>query len=492
MIFTRLDSLVNHTILRLKFFRLLLGLGDGSKLRGETNTGGSYGFGKSVYSANSSIRIIFAYSRFKLADGSSKSRLFGCGYFPQFLEQNVPFTGRAWLGVNRTEDGKAREVVDPFEDANADRRAIDLGFELRDADHIGTSVLIVDVSVTAEEILAGAEDWWWPRLISNQLDVDVVTISGDTLIPRPRSRADLKPFLDTFDLASGVSNPVDTKRENRREFQRLHGLQLGTCGFKVLEAQDDGSTVVDEQRVASVALVRRTLMVVEYYRKWNAGTPPVVGTFIASDAIDDILRASEPSAHNRWDKDSLRLHDRDGLRKDIVRRVLERVRDFLRDFRSSAAPPPPPRPRRLSLLERTLASFFSGSQRGIPPNPNPASAPVHFEYHRPPAAVPLPNGQLRLEAAFSIRLKDEAVQQSTHLHLRLSCAVLEDGTPGDDLDFAISCNDPSWKLDSDETSAGSFMIDTERGIRFDVTSVPYDPAWSVMFDPQVEPVEVVA
>lgn len=65
------------------FFRLLLSLGDGSKSRGGKESGGSYGFGKSVYSANSRIHTIFAYSVFdkKYVKNGVHARLMGCSYF---------------------------------------------------------------------------------------------------------------------------------------------------------------------------------------------------------------------------------------------------------------------------------------------------------------------------------------------------------------------------------------------------------------------------
>ena len=64
-----------------KFFKLLLSMGDGGKQHDEHGTGGSYGFGKSVYSSSSSIQSIFAYSRTKDDNGVPRSIFFGCGYF---------------------------------------------------------------------------------------------------------------------------------------------------------------------------------------------------------------------------------------------------------------------------------------------------------------------------------------------------------------------------------------------------------------------------
>jgi hypothetical protein len=45
------------------FRRFLLSLGDDAKLDDKKRTGGSYGYGKSVYSSNSSLALIFVYSR---------------------------------------------------------------------------------------------------------------------------------------------------------------------------------------------------------------------------------------------------------------------------------------------------------------------------------------------------------------------------------------------------------------------------------------------
>ncbi|TIN20887.1 MAG: hypothetical protein E5Y31_22340 [Mesorhizobium sp.] len=79
-----------------KFSRFLLSLGDGGKEHSEHGTGGSYGFGKSVYSSNSGILTIFAYSRTKDGNGKPMSLLFGCGYYRKHKHHDDGFTGRAW------------------------------------------------------------------------------------------------------------------------------------------------------------------------------------------------------------------------------------------------------------------------------------------------------------------------------------------------------------------------------------------------------------
>ncbi|TIN20886.1 MAG: hypothetical protein E5Y31_22335, partial [Mesorhizobium sp.] len=232
--------------------------------------------------------------------------------------------------------------------------AVKLGFDERSDGDLGTSVLIVDAMVDTADILTGVEDWWWPRLLSNLLDIRVVDAEGGIGFPRPRKRNDLRPFLEAFETATGKS-PADGKRTFQRALNKSEGTSVGNCGFVVLERDDKEKLFVPDDRVDTVALVRTPLMVVAYHRQWTIGTPPMAGAFFAADDIDDILRAAEPPAHDRWDKDARRLQDATGRKRSIVNKVLGGIHRSLKQCQNTASPPPPPRPKRLSLLERTLA-----------------------------------------------------------------------------------------------------------------------------------------
>ena len=175
------------------FYRLLLSLGDRSKSRSAHGTGGSYGFGKSVYSSSSAIQTIFAYTRFMAADGKERTRIFGCGYFVSHDFKKKSYSGRAWLGAKPKTDEFGRVVVDPLENAAADTLATKLGFELRKAGECGTSILIVDADVNTEAIVRGVEDWWWPRLVENKLDVSIQDTEGKVHFPKPKKNDTLKP-----------------------------------------------------------------------------------------------------------------------------------------------------------------------------------------------------------------------------------------------------------------------------------------------------------
>ena len=133
------------------------------------------------------------------------------------------------------------------------------------------------------------EDWWWPRLLANQLDVKVIDAAGGKAFPRPRKRPDLQPFLDAYELAIGKS-PSNNKTDFRRPFNKLDNTAIGNAGFKVLERNEKDEFFVGDDRLDSVALIRSPLMVVAYHRSWNVATPAMAGAFVADENIDDILR----------------------------------------------------------------------------------------------------------------------------------------------------------------------------------------------------------
>lgn len=469
-----------------KFFKFLLALGDGGKEHDEHGTGGSYGFGKSVYSSNSGILTIFAYSRTVDGSGKPMSLFFGCGYYRKHKQNGKSHTGRAWYGANQTgSDALSPQLVVPLRDAEADAMAASLGFEPRDANQIGTSVLVVDAMVDADEIIKGVEDWWWPRLVSHQLDVRLIDAEGIVRIPRPRKREDLQPFLDAFDLASGKS-PGNNKTEFRKLLSKMETTSLGAVGFKVLERNEKDQFAVPEARIDSVALIRSPLMVVAYLRPWNVGNPAMAGAFIADDEIDDVLRSAEPPQHDRWDPTARRLQDATGHNRQIVQRVLGRIRSGLTACQKTASPPPPPRPKRLTLLERTLASFLTPAKKGTKSNTHEGSAPIHLTYDKEPKAEAV-GDKIKISATFRVKLKADEDMSSILARLKVSCPVIEDGQAGDSLAVSIKT---TTVLAPDEEHEGWQTFDlTSVGAKFECETEPYDPLWTVRFVPELEAAE---
>lgn len=467
------------------FYRLLLSLGDRSKARTEKGTGGSYGFGKSVYSSSSAIQTIFAYTRFAGEDGVETTRLFGCGYYKSHEYRGKSYSGRSWLGTAKRTDEQGRTIVDPLDGKKADNLAARLGFELRDEGQTGTTILIVDASVNLGDIIIGVEDWWWPRLIEHKLDVEAIDTSGEMFVPRPRRNEQLRPFIDAFEIARGVAAPK-TGTQKLNPLNRLGETSLGTCGYVVAPLNAQGSAIVRGDRCNTVALIRAPLMVVAY-KSFSETAPVVVGAFMGSEEIDLVLKKSEPPAHDRWDPDSQNLRDVDGAGKEVINAVLSRVKAGLKRFQSEASPPAPAKQKRLSILERALGSYFRPTGSGPKPPPESASSLVHLEFSEQPHATATPGGQLQLTSAFRVFLDSKASDEPVTLRLRVGCPVLEDeGQEGDELNLAIKVTGVDAKPDPEDHRLFRFTMTKSDKAHFGIHSEEYNPAWTVRLRPEID------
>jgi hypothetical protein len=431
---------------------------------------------------------IVVYSRYRDPDGDQHTRLFGCGYFRSHQVGKDEYNGRAWFGRNMTPGQITSQIVDPLEDDEADTLAAELGFEIRPADELGASILIVDTALAAEAIKTAVEEWWWPRLIDGELDVEIIAPDGTRYIPRPKSRLDLQPFIATYDIAQGTNPDPKPKQEMKREFKRYNGVALGTCALKVVDLPaEDEPARIPEDRIDTVALVRGLGMVVQYYRDWPSGMPALVGVFVASDELDDTLKFSEPITHDKWDPMSSRLRRVTETHRKAVHVVVERIIGTVKGFRREASPPPPPKTRRLLALEKELAKFLTGTG---PKNVDQPSAPVHLEdVHAEP--VPMNDNQLRLKARFMVKLKKDANVDTTKLRLKMICKVLEDNAEGRRVEYDLK-SDADYSKDPKDRDAYIFSIDQDTPVKFSVLTEPYDSLWTVRVRPVIEPIPAEA
>lgn len=467
------------------FYRLLLSLGDRSKSRTSKGTGGSYGFGKSVYSSSSAIQTIFAYTRFVGDDDLEHTRVFGCAYFASHEYRGANYSGRAWLGTKRHEDKAGRLVIDPYEDKQADKLAEKLGFQIREEGSRGTTILIIDATVSLSDIVVGVEDWWWPRLVANRLDVEIFDPSGSLSVPRPKKNDQLKPFIEAFEVARGIAAPKQGSQA-LRPLNRLGEITLGTCGFVVAPLNDQGNPIVRPDRYNTIALIRAPLMVVSY-KACSETAPVVVGAFMATEEVDAILKKSEPPAHDRWDPDSANLRDVKGEAKSVVTAVMSRIRDNLRRFQREAAPPAPAKQKRLSILERALGSYFRPQGMGPKAPPGPTDSPLHLIFTKQPHAIPTDDGMLKLRSVFDIYLDQQATEDQVKLQLRISCPVMEDeGQEGDDLALTVKFHGVEAETDPTDPWLYRFLMKKGEKAHFAIESENYDPAWTVRLRPEID------
>ena len=348
--------------------------------------GGSYGFGKSVYEEASDCNTFVVYSVFAPSDQvdekGSHARLFGCATFDGHERNGAKYTGRALFGVHtQSETGllECRPVVD---DA-AHEMAAQLGFVKRDADDLGTSIMILGASFNMVAVREAIEDWWWPRILANRLSIELLDDDEDLPSPEPRQRPELEPYLRCYSLIEeGIPKTTD---ELVHRFHPVDGAQLGRLALTPRlapaesEADADADADVDSPFADSVALIRNgPRMVVKYLDPGGRGAGSFAGVFLSDSDADQALHLSEPAAHDDWNPESQRIRDAFPTARDeretairIVRAVMERVKRYGRAYRLKLDPPPPPTPVDGARdLQQLLARVMSGRHSG-PPRPPP-------------------------------------------------------------------------------------------------------------------------
>ncbi|GIW41482.1 MAG: hypothetical protein KatS3mg076_2059 [Candidatus Binatia bacterium] len=469
------------------FHKLLLSVGDTSKRRAAPGMGGSFGYGKAAFSMNSRIRTVVAYTILGRTrdEPGVYARLMACSYFDAHEFAHEHWTGRAWFGRAKTRPGGT--VVSPLENEEADRLAQALGFARATDREPGTSILIVDTDLDHSQLVRGIEEWWWPRLLEQMLEASVET-EDQKLFPRPKDRPELEPFLECYSLAVGRTSPAGSHQKSDR-FRRLNGLSLGCYGVTLLTPE---SGLLPEDRLGTVALIRAPRMVVEYARLGRP-SPPAVGTFVADEDVDEILRLSEPPTHDRWDPDSRRLETAEPdeqTARAVVRHILKRLKDQIRRLQAEASPPRHADPSGIRFLERELGSLFGRTAgSGSSPGGRPA-APVEIRFIEGPTTEPAGQDRVRTSARVSLRLREgeDGKSQSARIRLRVVILENENGIEAETLPLSVEGSQgPLEKSDSDGAFETVVSLTPENSLEFTVRTAPYDAGWSTKLDVEVLP-----
>ncbi len=359
----------NGTTIDDHFGRLVVHFGNDDKAAGASSSGGSFGFGKTVYAKASRIGIVVYYSTFKptRATGGASSRLMGTGLFDRHSKGRKEYTGFAFFG-DRDPESPSEAV--PFVDAAAASVAKQCGMYVRDPEEYGTTILILDCELDLQAMLLATEKFWWPRITQDELDVSFVH-NGEERSPRPKRNPLLMPFVDCMNnFRAGVEQKPKSMLKTFNRFRVDDELrQIGTLACVHLGEDHDLAHMV--------ALVRRPGMVVNYRQAGSDAYQPCVGVFQAHDDIDKVLTYAEPPSHDRWDSNADRLRSHFGADgADAVSTIEKRIDNTFRDFQREQEPPPPPGgvlPKELSAL---LGRFFGGKGSVGEPLPEGVKRPV--------------------------------------------------------------------------------------------------------------------
>lgn len=441
-----------------RYVKLCLNVGDTLPDEG-THRGGSYGFGKAVYWTYSDFWTVVFYSKFNPTERTQNHsrRLITVGWYDPFEEEDLRYTGRAWLGNIKQDQNGGEHYPTPLIDEEADKFAELLGIPLRhDQAQNGTSILILGSKITEmEKIRNGLELHWWPRLLSKALEVELYQNGKKEPPPMPRDNHSLSMHLRCWDI---LSNGVDTD-DNERKFNLTYGpSKLGQLAVRGVSRTEDDQEEDDSITANSVALIRYPKMVVDYYKPYSSSSISHAGVFFADDGVDNILKESEPPSHKSWDKHSSRIQD-DQHKITIVRKIIEKVRSSLLNFIKLQNPPPQETPQSCQALGSRLGKFFAGPRTAPPPPPEGGyKRRFSCRFISGPQQYTNPDGLSYIEAKLKVSPNNDILEPGEKILLEVKAhlnAYIDESSPtGTELPVII-------EKENGEANEGSIVLDIE-------------------------------
>lgn len=373
------------------FARLVLGFGQTDRPEG----GGSFGFGKTVFAKLSKIHLVLYYSHFKPTKktGGKDSRFMALWLLRKDIA--AKFSGFGFFGVkNPTSDD-----CEPFENEEAHAMAELCGLKKHKKGDYGTTVAVIDCPLNCQHVKFATERYWWPSLIEKKLSVrlieggspfdqstknlDVELVDNGTLLHvSPSTNPLVAPYLEMHQVITEVAEKQEGIELD--DFRRTEGKKIGRIATTEISAEalakmrdylrDLGLATGEESHpLGGVAKMRKPGMVVNYEGETDEDVDvAVAGVFVADNDIDQILRASEPPTHDKWDSAEIRRIEEAGRRigldgpaaVKIVASVNKRIANKIIDRRKRLKPPPISEDARLEILEQFLSELFNAGSTG--------------------------------------------------------------------------------------------------------------------------------
>jgi hypothetical protein len=363
------------------FAKFVYDFGFQGKANAKATSGGSYGLGKGAHARASLLRSFFIHTviePFELQrelplDGhigeNQWSRFQGVCHFPLHKNGCTLWTGRGFFGSAQSDH------ADPLANETAQAFAQRFEFPSRGVAERGTTIAILGCPASIGELQRAVEDWWWPRLFQHTLEVELIDEDTDADLivhPRPLRRAELVPFIRCFDAASGdfFRNSTDLCSPDLKPVVKENQVRSGSARTSPATLPSGRLVMTQialtlrEQEAAnarfidSIALIRSSRMVIAYRGLGSRGLP-VAATYVASDALDQLLMLSEPITHHDWDPCSARLSDGG---RETVSTLLKRLERHVRRYQTSLLQAVETGTDRALALERSLGFLLNGGR----------------------------------------------------------------------------------------------------------------------------------
>lgn len=453
--------------------------------------GGSYGFGKGGYEESSDCNMFIVYSVYKPnhnspSDPGSHARLFACATFDGHKVRNTEFKGRALFGIHKQRQGQTE--CRPVLDEDAHKIARNLGFLERKPTEYGTSIMIIGSTIEMDVLRTSVEDYWWPRIYSNQLSVELWEDDVPIKSPEPRVREDLKPYLRCYSL---VEEKIPSDEEERLiRFQSVSGSSAkpGQLALKPLPLSDQDSmddVESDTDLDSTVALIRSgPKMVVEYFDPGGRSAANFAGVFLSHPDVEQELHLSEPPAHDSWRPNSQRLSEayaEDPARMEAAQRLVEsilnRIKSRTREFRRNLDPAPLPLVVSGSrTLQNMLAKIMSTPNSwSPPPPPQPANAnPFNLRIHEGRENL---DGHSKVTANIEISLSDNVPVETAEIVVTVEPYMMMDDDMKKDISGIIdlkSVHVDGVKAEIGDNSGIHIIVAKDKTVDLEIESEEFD------------------
>lgn len=240
------------------------------------------------------------------------------------------------------------------------------------------------------------------------------------------------------------------------------------------DVNDDRDEEEDESPIGinRICVMRRPRMVVQHAPIASA-SEPVASVVVADDAIDGVLRFSEPPPHDEWQPNNPRLSDIQGG-ASIVRTLFRRAKQEVRQFQSALAPVPPPQEfDSLRNLERMLTEVFGGNRSSRRPPPPRSSDP--FQITIAESREGGADGS-RVAARCAVSLKESAPVDEIDVTATLRASVLTDDNARVDEDIEFESLRIGGHAVAPESVFPLRLMKNEP-VEIIARSVPFDSEW---------------
>ena len=446
-----------------RFISLVLSFYTSAKIRESIAEGkvtrGSYGVGKMSFTRASPIRTVIFNSTFKEDErsGGAYCRAIAISILPMKSNERDGF---AVFGEQTDNDDFPRS---PLINQEAHNWIKSLGFENRDNDDHGTTVMVLGAEHSVADIKGVVEKWWWPILSSGRKNdkpiIKIIDNEGESTsvdLKNNEIRAFISAYTSLIDFSKTEQLENDSKQANIKiraqpKFNAGQEKVIDVGGLLVNNVSSLSDFPSKSEYHNKVAFIREG-MVIEYnnasaYQSEDYAS--VVGVFEPKIEVSNYFMLSEDEAHKTWNPDQTRLkeypNDYDG--KSLIQRTLNQIKQKTQTFQNSFN-----KSQETSKNDNGsfLHSFFRKFLSNKTPGPNvplpETLSPYSIQKKRDDVEVnPNDNSTNIRRASYKIRLSDNiddpAVKVKILVKLRVAsgantayssqtvCSIHRDGKP---------------------------------------------------------------